>query len=74
MPTYDDQLDDEIRATRKQIAEVQEGLGEVHRNYPRDPSGFAARQRVLLVEMGQLQQRLNDLDNKRRGFGPQRRA
>jgi hypothetical protein len=67
------QLDDELRTTRARIAEVQDGLGELHRSRSSDVNGLAARQQALLVEMAKLQQRLNDLDNERRGFGPQRR-
>jgi hypothetical protein len=69
-----EQLDGEIASLRTRIAAVQDHLGKIHREHTSDPrAGWAARQQGLLVEMGQLQQRLNHLDNLRRGFGPQRR-
>jgi hypothetical protein len=68
-------LDAEMRATRARIAEVQDHLGKIHREHTSDPgAGWAARQQALLIEMGKLQQHLNDVDNARRGFGPARRT
>jgi hypothetical protein len=67
-------LDAEIASVRARIAAVQDELGLIHRSYTGDPgAGWAARQQAALGEMGQLQQRLTDLDNRRRGFGPVRR-
>jgi hypothetical protein len=74
MSARENQLDAELRAVRDRIAEVQDGLGKIHREYVSDPgAAWAARQQVLLVEMAELHQRLNSLDNERRGFGPERR-
>jgi hypothetical protein len=69
----EEQLDVELRSTRARIAEIQDALGQVHRDRSSDPGELAAKQQVLLVAMGKAQQRLDDLDNERRGFGPQRR-
>jgi hypothetical protein len=70
----EEQLDAEFRATRAKIAALQDELGQIHRDRSLGLNEVAARQQGLLVEMGQLQQRLNDVDNKRRGFGPERRS
>jgi hypothetical protein len=69
----EEQLDAALTATRATIAEIQDALGQVHRDRSSDPGELAAKQQGLLVAMGKAQQRLNDLDNERRGFGPQRR-
>jgi hypothetical protein len=66
-------LDAEIASVRAQIAEVQDALGAIHRDRASDPGELAAKQQGLLVAMARAQQQLNDLDNERRGFGPQRR-
>ncbi len=74
-PERTEPLDTEIAGVRARIAEVQDALGKIHREHTGDPgAGWAARQQALLIEMGQLQQRLNDSDNRRRGFGPERRS
>jgi uncharacterized protein YukE len=74
-PERTEQLDADISSVRSRIAEVQDRLGELHRGYTGHPgAGWAARQQSLLVEMSELSQRLNDLDNRRRGFGPERRT
>jgi hypothetical protein len=72
-PERAEQLDTELRSTRASIAAVQDRLGELHRSRSTDLGGLAAKQQGCLIEMAQLQQRLNDLDIERRGFGPRRR-
>jgi DNA repair exonuclease SbcCD ATPase subunit len=72
-PAREQELDDQLRSTRTRIAEVQDRLGEIHRSRSTDLGGLAAQQQGCLIEMAQLQQRLNDLDIGRRGFGPRRR-
>jgi hypothetical protein len=68
-----EQLDVELRSTRARIAGIQDLLGTIHRDRSGDLRDLASKQQGLLAEMAQAQQRLNDLDNERRGFGPLRR-
>jgi hypothetical protein len=72
-PARQQHLDEELRITRARIAEIQDALGRVHRDRSSDPGELAVKQHGLLVDMAQAHQRLNDLDNERRSFGPQRR-
>jgi hypothetical protein len=72
-PERIEQLDADLRSTRARIAGVQDRLGELHRSRSTDLRELAGQQQGHLAEMARLQQRLNDLDNERRGFGPQRR-
>ena len=72
-PERIEQLDAELRSTRARIAAVQDRLGEIHRDRSIDLAEVAAQQQPHLLEMGELQRRLSDLDIERRGFGTRRR-
>jgi hypothetical protein len=62
-----------LSSTRAKISELQDELGQIHRDRPLDLNQVAARQQGVLGEMAQLQLRLSALDDERRGFSTERR-
>jgi hypothetical protein len=73
MSARGEQIEVEIRSTRAKISELQDELGQIHRDQSLDLSQVATRQQGLLGEMADAQRRLATLDDERRGFGPERR-